>query len=264
MSNSTMKLISLLTSTLAFLMCGVMFLFSTSDVSAQVPQTKRSDQDSFLKNIRSKKRNNDLQKARQQKRNSDSSDDWKIRIRNQSGEFNEEEGENRSDYKKDVTDVKIWSLIIGRIGISNLKQHYYSIDDVSYDSNLNVSLRYNTESTIISYTFGDKYTLSVGTTVEIKGDIYVREKDIENNTYTREYSSTNLDSKYSNIFYYIDTITIGFEFYGIEFLIGTGNQDFKFKDFKCDSNDCSKSADEVYSQTKIKDYWMDFGIGIVF
>ena len=259
-----MKLISLLTSTLAFLMCGVMFLFSTTDVSAQVPQTKRSDQDSFLKNIRAKKRNNNLQKARQQKRNSDSSDDWKIRIRNQSGKYNEEEGENRSYYKKDVTDVKIWSLIIGRIGISNLKQHYYSIDDVSYDSNLNVSLRYNTESTIISYTFGDKYTLSVGTTVEIKGDIYVREKDIKNNTYTREYSSTNLDSKYSNIFYYIDTITIGFEFYGIEFLIGTGNQDFKFKDFKCDSNDCSKTSDEVYSQNRIKDHWIDFGIGIVF
>ncbi len=127
-----------------------------------------------------------------------------------------------------------------------------------------MSLRYNTESTIISYTFGDKYTLSLGTTVEIIGDIYIRERDEENNTYTREYSSTNLDSKYSNIFYYIDTITLGFEFYGIEFLIGTGKQDFKFKDFKCDSSDCSKTADEVYSQTKIKDYWMDFGIGIVF
>ena len=186
---------------LVFLMSGVVCLLSIQDVHAQVPQTKRSEHDSFLKNIRAKKRNNDLQKARQQKRNSDSSDDWKIRIRNQSGEFNEEEGENRSDYKKDVTDVKIWSLIIGRIGISNLKQHYYSIDDVSNDPNLNVSLRYNTESTIISYTFGDKYTLSVGTTVEIKGDIYVRERDEENNTYTREYSSTNLDSKYSNIFY---------------------------------------------------------------
>ena len=245
-------------------MSGVVCLLSIQDVHAQVPQTKRSEQDSFLKNIRAKKRNNDLQKARQQKRNLDSSDDWKIRIRHQSGEYNEEEGENRSDYKKDVTDVKIWSLIIGRIGISNLKQHYYSIDDVSNDSNLNVSLRYNTESTIISYTFGDKYTLSVGTTVEIKGDIYVREKNVENNTYTRDYSSTNLDSKYSNIFYYIDTITLGFEFFGIEFLIGTGNQDFKFKEFECRSNDCSKNADEVYSQNKIKDHWIDFGIGLVF
>ena len=122
-----MKLPSLLISILVFLMSGVMCLFSTQDVHAQVPQTKRGDQDSFLKNIRAKKRNNDLQKARQQKKNSDSSYDWKIRIRHQSGEYNEEEGENRSDYKKDVTDVKIWSLIIGRIGISNLKQHYYSI-----------------------------------------------------------------------------------------------------------------------------------------
>ena len=86
--------------------------FSYSEVFAQVPQTKRGDQDSFLKNIRAKKRNNDLQKARQQKRNSDTSDDWKIRIRNQSGEFNEEEGENRSDYEKDVTDVKISDKLI--------------------------------------------------------------------------------------------------------------------------------------------------------
>ena len=60
-----MKLPSLLISILVFLMSGVMCLFSTSEVYAQVPQTKRSEQDSFLKNIRAKKRNNDLQKARQ-------------------------------------------------------------------------------------------------------------------------------------------------------------------------------------------------------
>ena len=45
---------------------------------------------------------------------------------------------------------------------------------------------------------------------------------------------------------------------------GKLTKEFKFKDFKCDSSDCSKTADEVYSQTKIKDYWIDFGIGIVF
>ena len=52
---------------LVFLMSGVMCLFSTHDAHAQVPQTKRSEQDSFLKNIRAKKRNNDLQKARRVK-----------------------------------------------------------------------------------------------------------------------------------------------------------------------------------------------------
>ena len=123
-----MKFTSLLISILVFLMSGVVCLLSIQDVHAQVPQTKRSEQDSFLKNIRAKKRNNDFQKARQQKRNLDSSDDWKIRIRHQSGKYNEEEGENRSDYKKDVTDVKIWTLIIGKIGFSNLKQDYYSLE----------------------------------------------------------------------------------------------------------------------------------------
>ena len=56
-----MKLTPLLISILVFLMSGVMCLFSTQDVHAQVPQTKRSEQDSFLKNIRAKIRNNDLQ-----------------------------------------------------------------------------------------------------------------------------------------------------------------------------------------------------------
>ena len=67
-----MKITPLLISMLVFLMSGVMCLFSTQYVHAQVPQTKRSEQDSFLKNIRAKKRNNDLQKVRQQKRNLDS------------------------------------------------------------------------------------------------------------------------------------------------------------------------------------------------
>ena len=143
---------------LVFLMSGVMCLFSNSEVFAQVPQTKRGDQDSFLKNIRAKKRNNDLQRARQQKGKSVSSNEWNIRIRHQSGKYNAEEGENRSDYKKDVTDVKIWTLIIGKIGFSNLKQDYYSIRDVSNNSELIAFNKTNLESTILSYTFGNNIT----------------------------------------------------------------------------------------------------------
>ena len=62
-----MKLTPLLISILFIFMSGLMCLFTNQDVHAQVPQTKRSEQDSFLKNIRAKKRNNDLQKARQTK-----------------------------------------------------------------------------------------------------------------------------------------------------------------------------------------------------
>jgi hypothetical protein len=57
---------------------------------------------------------------------------------------------------------------------------------------------------------------------------------------------------------------LGFEFYGIEFLIGTGKQDFVFKESKCNTTDCQRTADEIYSQNEITDYWIDYGLGIVF
>ena len=76
-----MKLTHLFISMLVFLMSGVMCLFTNQDVHAQVPQTKRSEQDSFLKNIRAKKRNNDLQKARQGKKKSNETKTNKIRLR---------------------------------------------------------------------------------------------------------------------------------------------------------------------------------------
>ena len=82
-----MKLTSLLISILVYLMSGVVCLLSIQDVHAQVPQTKRSEQDSFLKNIRAKKRNNDLQKARRGKSKISIN---KIRIRYTSGEGNGE------------------------------------------------------------------------------------------------------------------------------------------------------------------------------
>ena len=120
------------------------------------------------------------------------------KIRHQSGNYNEEEGENRSDYKKDVTDVKIWSLIIGKIGISNLEQNFYAIKDVTNDVNSNAHLRIHTESSILSYTFGDKFTLTLGTTIEVKGNIYIREKNINYDYDTVGYTSTSIENKYSN------------------------------------------------------------------
>ena len=67
-----------------------MCLFSTADVSAQVPQTKRSEIDGWLKGIRSKKKNNDLQKKLDKKgMNSESSE---IKIRFSSGRIDFDKG----------------------------------------------------------------------------------------------------------------------------------------------------------------------------
>ena len=95
-----MKLKSLLISILVFLMSGVMCFFSNQDAHAQVPQTKRSEQDSFLKNIRAKKRNNDLQKARQGREKSHENNKSKFRIRYLNGTSEN----NVSDDPEDQTD----------------------------------------------------------------------------------------------------------------------------------------------------------------
>ena len=67
MLNSVMKLKSLLISILVFLMNGVMCLFSNSEIHAQ--NNARREFKFHQENIRSKKKNNDLQKARRGKEN---------------------------------------------------------------------------------------------------------------------------------------------------------------------------------------------------
>ena len=69
---------------LLFLMSGVMCLFSTSEVHAQ--NNARREFKFHQENIRAKKRNNDLQKARQAKRKSKHKNEDKIRIRISNGE----------------------------------------------------------------------------------------------------------------------------------------------------------------------------------
>ena len=71
-----MKLTPLLISILVFLMSGVMCLFSTQDVYAQ--NNAKREFKFHQENIRAKKRNNDLQKARQGKKMSNETNSNKI------------------------------------------------------------------------------------------------------------------------------------------------------------------------------------------
>ena len=83
-----MKLPSLLISILVFLMSGVMCLFSNEDVYAQ--NNAKREFKFHQENIRSKKRNNDLQKARRAKKRSGKSNN-KLRFRFISGETKKDE-----------------------------------------------------------------------------------------------------------------------------------------------------------------------------
>jgi hypothetical protein len=149
-------------------MSGVMCLFSNSEAFAQVPQTKRGDQDSFLKNIRTKKRNNDLQKARRAKGRSGKSDRNKLRFRFFSSYHKPAENGERDGYTyEEFKEVKYMSLgiIYKKFAFSRsyygkyFEEVYPEIESYSWGE------RYRLDSINISYLFGDEFTFVIGTSV---------------------------------------------------------------------------------------------------
>ena len=168
-----MKLTPLLISMLILLMSGVMCLFSTSEVHAQVPQTKRSEQNSFLKNIRAKKRNNDLQKARRAKERSGKSNNNKLRFRFITGETKKDElkGKIGEEYNK-INSLNIFYNSIG-IGLTNYKNEgckgNADSGEFTYCENTLTNKPYQVgEVNVISilYNFGNNLFFTVG------GDLY--------------------------------------------------------------------------------------------
>lgn len=259
------------------LFLGLFYFENSVNLIAQVPQTKRSEQDSFLKNIRAKKKNNDLQKTRQGRKKSNSNDDWKIRIRHQIGTYYNEEGENEPWVKKDRHDVKIWSIIFNKIGISEVDMDFFSSGFYNNqysnigDKRYRWTYRYNVKSTLLTYTFGDKFNLTLGTPLNANGRIWVREESYNNSTnevsYIDYFESTKLKNNIKNFFFDgISTITFGFEYSGIEFLLGISSKiDYKFTDLKCSTNPCRLSSHEIYQPESLeKNPWYDLGLGFSF
>jgi len=165
------------------LMSGVMFLFSNSEVFAQVPQTKRSDQDSFLKNIRAKKRNNDLQKARRVKGRSNQKNGNKIRFRFISGETNKDKlkGKVGKEYNK-INSLNIFYNSIG-IGFTSYKNEgckgNADSGEYTYCENTLTEKPYQIgEVNVISilYNFGNNLFFTVGGDWESDSVLFRRRK----------------------------------------------------------------------------------------
>ena len=165
-----MKPTPLLISMLVFLMCGVMCLFSTENVYAQVPQTKRSEIDGWLKGIRSKKKNNDLQKKLDNKgMNSEGSE---IKIRLSSGRIEFDKGSASSS-----TIYFTW----GSFGVGQSEFFY------GKDYNSDYSFRFKPIIfNEMSYSFGknNNYTLGFGNIKSGDVGIYISEtnEDFRANT----------------------------------------------------------------------------------
>ena len=206
-----MKLTSLLISMLVIFMSGVMCLFSTQDVYAQVPQTKRSEQDSFLKNIRAKKRNNSLQKKFREKQKT--SEDSKIRLRLMMMDtirFNNGKAWTTSDY-----------LIWGSLGFGQSKFGYKKDINSSESSDYYDAFRFrNVIFNEISLTFGRNGAFTLGGGIVLKGqvEVYVYTED--------EYFNSKNISGWSAFGVY------SFDFDLFEFLLGYREIQIEAKEFK--------------------------------
>jgi len=233
-----MKLTPLLISMLVFLMSGVMCLFSTSVVHAQVPQTKRSEQDSFLKNIRAKKKNNDLQKKFREKQKT--SEGSKIRLRVMMMDtirFDNGKAWTTSDY-----------LIWGSLGFGQSKFGYKKdiISSESSDYYDAFRLR-NVIFNEISLTFGRNGAFTLGGGIVSKGqvEVYFYTED--------EYFNSKNISGWSMFGVY------SFDFNLFEFLLGYREIKIEAKEFKS-----NKTNSKLSKNYLVKGGQPQFGFGIKF
>ena len=263
-----MKHRHLFISVVIFLMCGVMCLFSTQDAHAQVPQTKRSEQNSFLKNIRAKKRNNDLQKARQAKGKSNQKNEDKIRIRILNGE-----SKHVFDYGYTLTQtnqINALNIIYNNwgIGLVNHKFKGFIIDqyeDFHNDINELGITAEDLEINIfeLNYKFGETISLLFGSIFYAEGAAVHYE--YQRNNYISKFVSKekNPSNEGSGIFYLIDTIQFAIRYSKYELVLGYYDYNLSFKNFECEDSKCLTSLEGQKFSTNPNKTMM-LGLGFVF
>ena len=233
-----MKLTPLRISMLVFLMSGVMCLFSNHNAHAQVPQTKRSEQDSFLKNIRAKKKNNDLQKKFRDKQKQ--SEDSKIRLRVMMMDtirFDNGKAWTTSDY-----------LIWGSLGFGQSNFGYKKDINSTESSDYYDAFRLrNVIFNEISLTFGRNGAFTLGGGIVSKGqvEVYLYTED--------EYFNSKNISGWSAFGVY------SFDFGLFEFLLGYREIKIEAKEFM--SNKTNSKFSKIYV---VKGGQPQFGFGIKF
>ena len=261
-----MKLTPLFISMLVFLMSGVMCLFSTSEVFAQVPQTKRSEQDSFLKNIRAKKRNNDLQKAMRGKVRSNQKNQSIIRIR----------GVNAYQKKGDDNKQRHTSFAIfyNKIGLT---YNYYSKkrdqtlenSETSEKRIFNIYHKIINESISLSYLFGDKINFSIGISKDItrKEDGAIIRYGIQADGTTDDYI---LKAQKSTPEFYL-TYSFGLNISFFEIVATAVQKNLKYENYVCENSSCPYNAEQIEKDSDFLNlddtyfpFWYGIGIGFVF
>ena len=243
---------------LIFSMSGVIYLFSDTDIYAQ--NNARREFKFYQENIRSKKKNNELQKLRKKnKRTNKSENKFRIRVLFPYQNESEIDGIKEGYYYKENDYPAYFSLeiIYNNFGISKstykrFYEFYYPERELFYQW----YEKYSLDSINISYMFGDDLTFTIGRSIRlVNGDAEKWNWNEDGSGYV--HSSTN----YSG---HINFITLGYRISIFEFLMDLRDvSDVRFDNFECSSGNCGDH--EMYRKEPIKlKNTLNFGFGFVF
>ena len=219
-----MKLTSILISMLVFLMSGVMCLFSSSQVHAQ--NNARREFKFHQENIRTKKRNNDLQKTRRGKVKISKN---KIRIRYTSGEGNGE-GYAFPEWKN-YAKTKSFAILYNSFGIGLNSHEISGCKEVDYESykacnnNLTKKPFYwgNVNSLSYLYNIGDSIFLTFKGYFIASGEVNKLDEDEG-----YEITLTEINSHY-DILPFVHSIQFGIKISNLEIIIEKDYSEYYFK-----------------------------------
>ena len=251
-----MKLTSLLISILVFLMSGVMCLFSNEDVYAQ--NNAKREFKFHQENIRSKKRNNDLQKARQGKKKSNEKNSNKIRLRFLNGSNNHSRTSPLMDDSSEIS-VGTVSLIYGKWGISKSTIHFKGYwHEINGTKIPHEEINVNTYD--LNYIFGSDLTLSLGFLFFAEGNAIIYDS---NGSYFKPKDSK--PSYEGNLFGPLSSIYFGYKIGFLEIVIGINDSYVGYDGFVCGDDNCVRpdSQKDLKWGTGPNETTM-IGIGIAF
>ena len=239
-------------------MGGVIYLFSDTDIYAQ--NNARREFKFYQENIRSKKKNNELQKLiKKNKRIKKSENKFRIRVLFLYQNESEIDGIKEGYYYKENDYPAYFSLeiIYNNFGISKstykrFYEFYYPERELFYQW----YEKYSLDSINISYMFGEDLTFTIGRSIRlVNGDAEKWNWNEDGSGYV--HSSTN----YSG---HINFITLGYRISIFEILMDLRDvSDVRFDNFECSSGNCGDH--EMFRKEPIKlKNTLNFGFGFVF
>ena len=205
---------------LVFLMSGVMCLFSNSEVHAQ--NNARREFKFHQENIRSKKRNNDLQKARRAKGQSKNINNENLKIIFSNG--------NSSTSENDEITVKL------RTNNIQLIYDWYGVSLFNYSGsnfvNDKLQKEFKVNEVLLLLGFGETLNFNFGISIYSEGKATQIEQSFENKKYKVQSKDVKIERGFGS------SISLNLKIKTFLVSVTRNANKFKFKDYTCNEESC--------------------------